>query len=520
MGSHSRYDYSNWSYVDDNDFWKVCYEDEYMAVVWKPSGMTVSTPQGDPTQTLELAIPYALKKNQEGDYTILSTLDKQTSGLVLVGKGGEVGRRLQESREQGRISERFRVICLGNVFSSMGNDCKTLTVTSPLPPPPTEEASVECTSEVKPLFTTRTRNSPDEILTTVDITCRSGHVRHQPRLHMLEVGNGVIGGGKHAVSHKQSRDKGTMQALVEISGPHPVLPGKNFRVVKEEPRKFETMRAREEKFWQKHADSNSGGRGSEEEMGIPLAYQKTEVEFCGHLFHVTPAVMIPRAATEVLVSAARQHLHQLATSKVRILDIGTGSGCVVLSLIGGAGAEAEGGEALALGLDISPDALAVAAINADRLHLSDRVHWHHGSFSETLPPPPLSPSTNIGTYDIIVSNPPYQPIRRQDNLRHSQHEPSLALVAGESGYEAYGSIHQSLTFGSCVVHAGTALFLEVGKGMDQGVVDIFTMSNNGVQQTPPNCTWRESGRWKDQQGFIRCVGFVCEMDSTLDSLGS
>ena len=122
--------------------------------------------------------------------------------------------------------------------------------------------------------------------------------------------------------------------------------------------------------------------------GEPLAYLLGEAEFRGRLFQVSPAVLIPRPETEVLIELALEKLQGL--SAPRVLDLGTGSGIVAISLA------LECSSASVFAIDLSPDALAVARNNSGRL--GAKVEFLQGDW--------FSPVAGE-CFDIIVSNPPY-----------------------------------------------------------------------------------------------------------------
>jgi len=146
--------------------------------------------------------------------------------------------------------------------------------------------------------------------------------------------------------------------------------------------------------------------------GEPVQYVVGETEFCGHRFHTEHGVLIPRPETEELCRWIVEEWKE--ESGKRLLDIGTGSGCIACTLA------AELKEAQVGAWDISADALRIARGNAERLGVS--VNFE---LVDALQPPPPTP----GSLDIIVSNPPYVcQQERADMERHVlDHEPSLAL---------------------------------------------------------------------------------------------
>jgi release factor glutamine methyltransferase len=175
--------------------------------------------------------------------------------------------------------------------------------------------------------------------------------------------------------------------------------------------------------------------------GQPMAYLVGSREFMGHGFHVSPAVLIPRPETELLVDIALGHLARHAAPAV--LDLGTGSGAIAVSL-----ALACPGAAVTA-TDSSIQALAVARDNARRL--GARVEFLSGSWYDALAQPgPHSRSfvpdpalAGPRAFDLIVSNPPYialaDPHLGQGDLRF---EPSCALTDGADGLAALRAIVQ------------------------------------------------------------------------------
>lgn len=162
---------------------------------------------------------------------------------------------------------------------------------------------------------------------------------------------------------------------------------------------------------------------SRRQAGEPIAYLLGEREFMGHTFEVSPAVLIPRPDTETLVEALLAAIPIQAST--RILDLGTGSGVIAISLA----LARRGAEVVAT--DISEAALAIAQKNAQAL--GARVCFVHGAW--------FAPLASAGRFDIIVSNPPYirpaDPHLRQGDLRF---EPTAALTDGVDGLEAYRQI--------------------------------------------------------------------------------
>jgi len=179
--------------------------------------------------------------------------------------------------------------------------------------------------------------------------------------------------------------------------------------------------------------------------GEPLAYLLGEAEFRGRLFQVSPAVLIPRPETEVLIELALEKLQGL--SAPRVLDLGTGSGIVAISLA------LECSSASVFAIDLSPDALAVARNNSGRL--GAKVEFLQGDW--------FSPVAGE-CFDIIVSNPPY--VADGDPhlaLNGLPFEPQMALTDGADGLAC---IRRIVADAAHHLTPGGWLFFE--HGYDQG----------------------------------------------------
>lgn len=150
----------------------------------------------------------------------------------------------------------------------------------------------------------------------------------------------------------------------------------------------------------------------------PVAYIRGVQEFWGRDFLVTPAVLIPRPETELLIELANDYLR--AHPRAVIVDVGTGSGCIAVTLA------LEHPATTVHAVDISNDALAVASRNAARLGAAERVNFVHGSLLSTTPRP----------VDLIVTNPPYVAERDRPGLSREvrDHEPAVALFGGDDGW--------------------------------------------------------------------------------------
>lgn len=199
---------------------------------------------------------------------------------------------------------------------------------------------------------------------------------------------------------------------------------------------------------------------------IPLQHITGEQEFMGLSFKVNEHTLIPRQDTEILVEEAMRHL----SDGMRILDMCTGSGCILLSLLKYSN-ECEG-----IGIDISGKALAVARENASRLQID-------ASFLEGDLFAPLadfvSEKTTDRLFDMIVSNPPYIETAVIDTLMPEvrEHEPVLALDGMEDGLHFYRRI---VAEAPAHMRKGAYLFFEIG--CEQGEVVKALMQEGGFEQ--------------------------------------
>jgi release factor glutamine methyltransferase len=205
-------------------------------------------------------------------------------------------------------------------------------------------------------------------------------------------------------------------------------------------------------------------RAARRPMAQVLGYR----DFWRHRFIVTPDVLDPRPDTEVLVAEALRQPFR------RVLDLGTGSGAIVLSLL----AERPGTEGTAT--DLSESALAVAGRNAKALGLADRVRLLKADWFQGVE----------GAFDLIVSNPPYISAVEMAYLDPDvrAYEPHLALTPGGDGLTAYRAI-------AAGAHAHLAargrLMVEVGAGQGIAVAAIFAAAGLGTARIVPDLDGRD-----------------------------
>jgi len=164
---------------------------------------------------------------------------------------------------------------------------------------------------------------------------------------------------------------------------------------------------------------------TERERGIPAQYITGHQEFWGMDLIVSPAVLIPRPETEHVIEAVLAHVGRAlspAAALLRIVDVGTGSGCIALALA------KELPQAKIDATDISPAALEIARANSARHQLDERIQFHQTD---------LLRGFERGAFDFVVSNPPYVGESEADQvqLEVRKHEPRNAVFAGETGLE-------------------------------------------------------------------------------------
>jgi release factor glutamine methyltransferase len=212
-----------------------------------------------------------------------------------------------------------------------------------------------------------------------------------------------------------------------------------------------------------------------------MAYILGEREFWGLPFKVSPAVLVPRPDSETLIEAAVALLAD-RQRPWRILDLGLGSGCLLLTLL------REFPAARGVGLDVSEAALAVARINAAALQVEDRAALLLGDWRQPGWRDPLD-----GPFDLLVSNPPYIEAGAIPGLMPdvSRFEPRLALDGGLDGLAAYRAIAAEAPR---LVPPGGRVLLEAGEGQAPEIYRIF--QSTGFTAEAP---------WKDLGGIDRVV---------------
>ncbi len=217
--------------------------------------------------------------------------------------------------------------------------------------------------------------------------------------------------------------------------------------------------------------------------GVPAQYITGHQEFWGMDFIVTPAVLIPRPETEHVIETVLRLVGSMqpgssgtSSGTLRIVDVGTGSGCIALALA------KEFSQAEIHATDISPPALDIARINAARFELENRVRFHETDLLQGFEP---------GTFDFVVSNPPYVGETEEDEvqLEVRKFEPRLAVFAGPTGLEV---IARLIPQARGALRSGGWLVMEISGTIADRVKNLLT-------------GWHDVQVINDLQGIARVV---------------
>jgi release factor glutamine methyltransferase len=202
--------------------------------------------------------------------------------------------------------------------------------------------------------------------------------------------------------------------------------------------------------------------------GEPVARILGTREFWGLPFRLSEATLVPRPDTETVVELALEIFRdRQASRQMRIADIGTGSGAILLALLH----EIPG--AFGVGTDLSLTALNTARDNAAALGLADRASFVACSYAAAL----------RGPFDLVVSNPPYIPSAEIPKLSIEvrEHDPHLALDGGNDGYDAYRAL---IPQAAERLAPGGALIVEAGQGQARNIETLLTAAALVVDRPP------------------------------------
>lgn len=214
-------------------------------------------------------------------------------------------------------------------------------------------------------------------------------------------------------------------------------------------------------------------------QGEPLSRLKGIREFWSLPFYLNSQTLDPRPETEILVEGVLKWVGEKKSQPWRILDFGTGSGCLLVSLL------TELPQAAGLGVDISTEALSMAQFNAKINTVDSRATFHQGNWGEGL----------VGPFDIIVSNPPYIPLKDKKTLERNvlEFDPHQALFGGQDGLDCYKSLVPDIKR-LLSPHGMTAL--EIGQGQRESVENLFHAAG-----------FKTLFVLKDLAGIERIIGF-------------
>ena len=207
----------------------------------------------------------------------------------------------------------------------------------------------------------------------------------------------------------------------------------------------------------------------------PLSYITKRKEFWSLDFNVNNNVLIPRPETEIIVEQVVRRFK--GKGSLNILDIGTGSGCILLSILN------ELKNSYGIGIDKSSRALNIAKKNSKKLNLIRRTKFIHCDVD----------NFNFGNYDVVVSNPPYICSHRINCLSEDikGFEPSMALDGGSSGLE---TISKVIIKAKRLLKTRGCLFIEIGNGQSNKVASLLIKNS-----------FRLVGKFLDYKKTIRCI---------------
>ncbi|KAF9309062.1 hypothetical protein BG003_010266 [Podila horticola] len=498
---------------------QVLYEDEELAVVVKPSGKTMvafgymlpfslkpssmanADDTGDTGDTYDL--PEAEKEENDDDESefqiqqnvsptlgqqhvpcAIHGLEKASNGLVLVAKTTEMRSTLMRIHNSGEVNRTFRLICHGAwKKQDIGADSASTSMyydTDSTIPIDSECLDAKCIQSIKVVSVTESNAA--EFLTTLEVKPLSPFLGINIRRYLMSNQHPVVGNSGNSKPLKANRDKGLCSAVVHVDFIHPTL----LTLISldlEEPSKFQQLRAREKKACERRQQNDleelrKGGlenvHNFDRKTERPIAYIVGEKDFFGMRFKVSPATLIPRSSTETLVKATLSALEERLANKspIRILDVGTGSGCLLLTILNSIPGS------VGVGVDISQEALDVAIVNSTEHSLSERATFQSGDMGRLQDSPDL-----LQAFDILVCNPPYLDSSKSAKLTSTfvgtEYEPPVALFAEKEGYRAYEMLAESIELDLRSISPRKILaphglvILEIGNGMGQRVREIF-----------------------------------------------
>ena len=194
----------------------------------------------------------------------------------------------------------------------------------------------------------------------------------------------------------------------------------------------------------------------------PISYLTNIREFWKYEFYINESVLIPRHDSEIIIETVLKHVSNINT-KYSILDLGTGSGCLIISLL------KEYKNSHGLGIDIDLESLKVAKTNKSVLLNESRLMFSNDSFE----------NFQTKEFDIIVCNPPYIPVSQMDNIEDqiTLYEPHQSLFAEENGLLNYKNIIKNLRKN---INKHQLIFFEIGINQSLSVINLLKINNFAV----------------------------------------
>ncbi|KAJ1941079.1 hypothetical protein FBU59_003607, partial [Linderina macrospora] len=415
----------------------------------------------------------------------VNEIERGSQGLVVLARDARIQQMLADKISSGQIAFRFGALCHGKIEQSL---LDSVTLDS------LEAASLvgDGTEEPTPLNLWCEYNRiPSDIFAHVNVrvesVTRSSNVGHLTmitasvthaahaslvlRRYMHLVGHPIVGSQTYARPLANHRDKGILLSLTGVTLPASEMSFGHVNIDVPVPQKLLAVCEREVMFYERRQNKAREELEQSDVLpadgaelaadGIPAAYITGVKEFCGHTFRVSKDTLIPRPSTETLVDAAVRCVENAAVMQTtpRILDLGTGTGCILLSIL------LKVPVAHGVGIDISPAALEIAQANVALHELHSRATTLPSDFES------FATDKNVlkqSPFDFIACNPPYiSPSKATRMTRMIEHEPQLALIAEDGGFQAYTSIHKSLMANLEILQPAGCIGFEIGKGMER-----------------------------------------------------
>lgn len=413
---------SEFNHPIQNSHFSIVFQDDFLAVLWKECGITASD---RPENTVEIKMKPLLTRTDSSSIDpvcIVPLVSKAVSGFVLVAKTLELVNILSEMSFNGEINYTFVGVCaldIGEKYN-ISED---------------ETVSLVQEHELKFIKRYRSRNTSSGYLSLIQLSIKTIDKNINPCnlvKIIMEIENApFIGISKHTFLIKSASGKGTFIQLNKIEFTHPITKS-IIKFEKDIPNKFTSYCEREDQAWVKKRNIDEN--------------QDDNVKFYNLDFIVSNDTLVPRVGTESLVDEA---LKRFDDSSLNILDLGCGSGCILISLLKN--------RSLFHGvcLDISEPALDIAKQNSIALQVIDRISFCQGTFKTCG-----SDIKDAKLFDLIVCNPPYLSTK-SEITGHLAKDPKLAIISGDTGFECYLEIIEGLSTGSLIFKDECILLLEI-----------------------------------------------------------